>query len=78
MNGLDIGQLAQIVLLTPDSKSDRGARVGSPCMRIAYLRGEKFDETPRGIGVGREQLGQHPPGGNSDNILAHAPFPTGL
>ena len=72
MDGLDIGQLAQILLLTPDRKLHGSARIGPPCVRIPYIGCEEFNEPPRRVGIRREKLREHRPGGNSDNVLGHA------
>ena len=55
MHKLDIGQLAQIALLTPDGKFHGSTRVSSPGVRILYIGGEDFDEAPRCILVRSEQ-----------------------
>ena len=60
MNRLDIGEVADAVLLDPGKEVTRGPVIGHAGVLVADRRGEKLDEAARGVlaGIGNRR-GDH-------------------
>ena len=83
MQRLDVGELAELVVLAPGEEPADGMQVGRPGVLVADGGGEEFQEAARGVlaGVGDDRRHDHgcrrrgdaPAGFGDDQLWVDAP-----